>query len=64
MRMSIEEQVELARLTTRIVDLERRCTEKEKEIKVLQAWQNKAIGYILAFSAIITLFINQLFPNL
>lgn len=58
----------IAVLETKMRDVERRCDLKdraildikEKDIKPMTAWQNKAIGYTVAFSFIASLIGNYL----
>jgi len=45
---------DIAEIKQRVKDLERRCDVKEDKLSALEAFQNKAIGYALAASAIAT----------
>ena len=52
-------EAELAVLSSKVSQLEKRCDIKEANIKAIEAWQNKAIGYVLAFSTILSIAINK-----
>ena len=53
-------ELDLVKLEARIVNLESRCTEKEKDVKDLTAWQNKAIGYSACFSLLFAFAANYI----
>ena len=51
-------------MQTKIEAIERRCDIKEQSIHVLEAWQNKAIGYAIAFSSVASIAVNYISNNL
>jgi hypothetical protein len=57
-------EADVADLRARLTDIERRCDVKEDRIRVIEAWQNKALGYALAFSMIASFAVNKLLEKI
>ena len=53
-------EVEIAVLKTRMTTVETRCKDKEKKLELVQAWQNKALGYAVATGFIAALLGNYI----
>jgi len=49
----------LANLEARLQAVEKRVEHRDVTISILEAWQNKALGYVMALSAIATVVLNR-----
>lgn len=52
--------IDIADIKARVKEIERRCGIKDTAIKALEAWQNRALGYLMALSTIAAYVANQI----